>query len=187
MASTTSISESIVVERRFENVHKYRWPAVQLNLWMLVMLGSAAAIVGIFANFVDIQKRLLLSIPWYFPYLITIGTLSIIYVGVLLVLIFQRRLLPSIVMIGGFTVFVLWMVGLFVISLELWGPSGNVNANCNLAVFNLNPKGQSENTLAWMEQRTICQAWQAGFAFSLIGAVFLLWIMAMAYQVFAGR
>ncbi len=29
------------------------------------------------------------------------------------------------------------------------------------------------------------QSWQAVFAFSLVGAIFLLWIMIMAYQVFA--
>jgi len=29
------------------------------------------------------------------------------------------------------------------------------------------------------------QSWQAVFAFALVGAIFLLWIMVMAYQVFA--
>lgn len=33
--------------------------------------------------------------------------------------------------------------------------------------------------------RGLGQAWQAVFAFALVGALFLLWIMVMAYQVFA--
>jgi len=89
-------------------------------------------------------------------------------------------------MIGGFILFVLWLVGLIVISVQLWGPSGSVSSNCNLAVFGTNPTGQSEHTLAWLAQKSICQSWQAVFAFGLVGGIFLLWIMTMAYQVFSG-
>ena len=103
----------------------------------------------------------------------------------LLWLIYRRRLLPSIVMIGGFILFVLWLVGLIVLSIELWGPNGSVSSNCNLAVFSQSPKGQSLETLAWLEQKSICQSWHAVFSFGLVGAIFLLWIMVMAYQVFA--
>jgi len=105
----------------------------------------------------------------------------------LLWLIYQRRLLPSIVMIGGFMLFILWLVGLIVISVQLWGPSGSVSSNCNMYVFGADPQptGQSLETLAWLQQRSICQSWQAVFAFGLVGGIFLLWIMIMAYQVFA--
>jgi len=96
------------------------------------------------------------SLLRYFPYYITVAALVVVFVGLLLYLIFQRRLLPSIVMIGGFVLFVLWMVGLIVVSIELWGPTGSVSSNCNLAVFNQNPTGQSLQTLAWLEQRSIC-------------------------------
>lgn len=99
-------------------------------------------------------------------------------------LIFQRRLLPAIVLIGGFVVFVLWLVGLIVVAVELWGPGG-VASSCQAQVFGLNPTGQTLQTLAWLEQRTICQGWQAVFALGLVGSIFLLWIMIMAYQVFA--
>lgn len=71
-------------------------------------------------------------------------------------LVYQKRLLPSIVMIGAFILFVLWLVGLIVVSIELWGPSGSVSSNCNLQVFNQNPQGQSLYTLAWLEQKNIC-------------------------------
>lgn len=120
----------------------------------------------------------------YFPYYITVSAICIIFIGLLLWLIFQRRLLPSIVMIGGFMLFVLWLVGLIVVSVELWGPSG-VSSNCNNQVFNSNPTGQSLETLAWLQQKSICQGWQAVFALGLVGSIFLLWIMIMAYQVFA--
>lgn len=70
-------------------------------------------------------------------------------------LIANRRLLPAIVMVGGFTLFVLWMVGLIATSVELWG-SGGVQSNCNLHVFNQSPSGQDIETLAWLQQKTIC-------------------------------
>ncbi|EOO01229.1 putative arginase-like protein [Phaeoacremonium minimum UCRPA7] len=184
MASTVT-SGSLVLERRFERVHKYHWPAVQLNVWMLIMLVASCTILGIFATFVQIQQQLQLNIPWYFPYYMTVSAVAIFFIGILLWLIFQRRLLPSIVMIGGFMLFVLWLVGLIVVSIQLWGPSGSVSGNCNIAVFNQNPKGQTLETLAWMEQKNICQSWQAVFAMGLVGAIFLLWLMVMAYQVFA--
>lgn len=90
-------------------------------------------------------------------------------------------------MIGGFILFVLWLVGLIVISVQLFGPNGSVNANCNLFVFGAEPKpkGQNLETLAWLQQRSICQQWHAAFAFGLVGTVFLVWIMVIAYQVFA--
>ncbi|KAK3994486.1 hypothetical protein QBC44DRAFT_44574 [Cladorrhinum sp. PSN332] len=186
-STVTSGSRSLVYSRRAlsERVHKYHWPAVQLNLWMLIMLIAACTIIGVFSTFISIQQTLLLPIPWYFPYYITVSALCVFFILLLLLLIFQRRLLPSIVMIGGFILFVLWLVGLVVISVQLWGPSGSVSSNCNLYVFNHSPKGQSLETLAWLEQRSICQSWHAVFAFGLVGAVFLLWIMIIAYQVFA--
>ncbi len=58
-------------------------------------------------------------------------------------------------MIGGFALFVLWMVGLVASSVELWG-SGGVQSNCNLQVFNQNPHGKTMETMAWLQQKTIC-------------------------------
>ncbi|KAK7739738.1 hypothetical protein SLS53_005708 [Cytospora paraplurivora] len=184
MASTIT-DDSAVYDRRVERLHKYHWPAIQLNIWMLFMLVASSAILGIFASFIQIQGQLKLGVPWYFPYYITVCALLMVFIALLLWLIFQRRLLPSIVMIGGFILFVLWLVGLIVVSVELWGPSGSVSANCNAAVYGQNPTGQTLQTLAWLEQRSICQSWSAVFALGLVGAIFLLWIMVIAYQVFA--
>ncbi|KAI1097564.1 arginase-like protein [Jackrogersella minutella] len=177
-------SGSLVFERRIARIHRYHWPAIQLNVWMLIMLAASCCIIGIFATFIGVQQQLDLYIPWYFPYFITVAALMIVYIGTLLWLIAQRRLLPSIVIIGSFMFFVLWMVGLIVVSIELWGPVGSVSSNCNLLVWSTSPVGNNQGTLAWLEQRSICQSWQAVFAFALIGCIFLLWIIVMAIQVF---
>ncbi|KAF6789690.1 hypothetical protein CMUS01_04599 [Colletotrichum musicola] len=185
MAASTLTSSSYYDRRVVERVHRYQWPGIQLNLWILIMTVASCLIIGVFASFIEIQQQLLLPIPWYFPYYITVASLVILFIGLLLWLVFQRRLLPAIVMIGAFMLFILWFVGLVVVSIQLWGPDGSISSTCNLAVFNRSPTGQNVDTLAWLQQRSICQAWQAVFSFALVGALFLVWIMVMAYQVFA--
>ena len=65
-ASYTTASGSLAyTERPVGRVHRYHWPAVQLNLWMLIMLIAACTILGIFATFITIQQQLLLPVPWY--------------------------------------------------------------------------------------------------------------------------
>ncbi|KAJ0342947.1 hypothetical protein COL154_011467 [Colletotrichum chrysophilum] len=178
MAASTLTSSSYYDRRVVGRVHSYQWPGVQLNLWILIMLVASCLIIGVFASFIEIQNQLLLPIPWsvtgtppppmrccgrnaddsrYFPYYITVASLVIIFIGLLLYLVYQRRLLPAIVMIGAFILFVLWFVGLVVVSIQLWGPDGSVSSTCNLAVFNRNPTGQSLDTLAWLQQRSICR------------------------------
>lgn len=120
----------------------------------------------------------------YFPYWITVASLMVLFLLLMLWLISQRQLLPGIVILGSFIQFVLWLVGLIVISIELWGSSGGVSGNCDLFV-NSNPsRGSNIQTLAWLEQRSICQSWIAAWAFELVGTIFLLWMMIMSYQVY---
>lgn len=69
MASDTTASGSLVYERRVGHVHKYHWPALQLNVWMLIMLIAASLIIGVFATFIQQQQQLKLAVPWYGPYL----------------------------------------------------------------------------------------------------------------------
>ncbi|KXJ90020.1 hypothetical protein Micbo1qcDRAFT_73444 [Microdochium bolleyi] len=175
-----------VTDRRHARVHRYHWPAIQLNVWMLVMLAASLCIIGVFATFIVTQQQLLLPIPWVFPYFITVSALTVVFIGLLLYLIAQRRLLPSIVIIGAFIMFVLWLTGLVVVSMELWGGggSGSVAGNCDALVFDAAPKGVSQATLAWLEQKSICQSWHAVFAFALVGCVFLVWVLVMAVRVF---
>lgn len=87
-------------------------------------------------------------------------------------------------MLGSFILFVLWLVGLIVISIELWGTSGVAN-NCSLYVNSMPFSGKSIETLAWLEQRSICQSWTAAWSFQLVGVIFLLWKMVLAYQVYS--
>jgi hypothetical protein len=70
-------------------------------------------------------------------------------------LISQRQLLPGIVIMGSFILFVLWLVGLIVISIELW--TGGVNSNCEIYVIGSESSGSSIETLAWLEQHSICE------------------------------
>lgn len=93
----------------------------------------------------------------YFPYFITVGSVAILFMGFIFWLIATRRLLPAIVMIGAFMLFVLWLVGLVIVSVQLWGPSGSIQSTCNLQVFNRSPHGLNQETLAWMQQKNICE------------------------------
>ncbi|KAI1763230.1 hypothetical protein GGR53DRAFT_373555 [Hypoxylon sp. FL1150] len=157
-ASIVTGSGSPVYERRtIARIHRYHWPAIQLNVWMLIMLAASCCIIGIFATFIGVQQQLGLYIPWYFPYFITVSCLMIVFIAALLWLIAQRRLLPSIVILGSFMFFVLWMVGLIVVSIELWGPVGSVSSNCSLLVWSQSPMGNNQGTLAWLEQKSICK------------------------------
>ncbi|RKF55394.1 hypothetical protein OnM2_090034 [Erysiphe neolycopersici] len=114
----------------------------------------------------------------YFIYWITVAAISIVFILAMLWLIAQRQLLPGIVMMGSFLLFVLWM---------LWGPTGSINSHCQLYVEHHSISGTSLGTLAWLQQHSICQAWQAAWAFQLIGCAFLVWIMTLAVQVYQGQ
>lgn len=145
--------------------------------------------MNLFAQFnkCGLANEVNVSSPYrQFPYWVTIGAVTLLFLGLILWLISQRSLLPGIVVIGSFILFVTWLVGLIVTSLELWGPVGNVNGNCQIYVMNVPVYGVSLNTLAWLEQSSICQAWKAAFSFELICTVFLLWMMLMSFQVYRG-
>ncbi|KAG4026184.1 hypothetical protein MFRU_044g00530 [Monilinia fructicola] len=163
---------------------KYRWPPLQLNIWILIMLIASSTILGIAAYFLAVQNQLHLGVPWYFPYWIVSATLGVTFLVMMLWLISQRQLLPGIVILGSFILFVLWFVGLIVWSIQLWGPTGSVNGNCNLYVTADPQSGATTSTLAWLEQKSICQSWIAAWAFQLIGVIFLFWMMIMSYQVY---
>ena len=112
------------------------------------------------------------------------GALTVLFVGIILLLVFQRRLLPGLVILGCFILFVLFLTGLVETSIQLYGPTGSVNSYCNAYKPSHGyQQGQGEATLAWLETQGICNDWKAAFAFYIIGTVFLLWMMVMAYQV----
>lgn len=83
-------------------------------------------------------------------------------------------------MLGSFILFVLWLTGLIETSILLYGPQESVSSYCNL----YRPStGESQATLAWLETNSICQQWKTAFAFEIVGTVFLIWMMVMAWQV----
>ncbi|MCJ1231011.1 hypothetical protein MMC12_007686 [Toensbergia leucococca] len=168
----------VIVRRR-----KYHWPEQQLNIWLLAMLISSGIILGIFADFISVQNQLGLPSPWLFAYEVTVSALAILFLVLILILISQRMLLPGIVILGSFILFVLWLTGLIETSIQLYG-TGNVNNNCQNYVTNDKPPAQpTVETLAWIEQNSICSAWKTAFAHNIVGTVFLLWMMIMSWQV----
>jgi len=180
--ASTELTMSEIIVQRVRT--KYQWPAVQLNFWLFIMLVASCTVLGISADFITVQKQLEIGIPWYFTYWICSAGLGIIFILLMLFLISQRRLLPGVVMLGSFILFVLWLVGLIVISIQLWGPEGSIANDCSLDVNGNEFRGQSVAALAWLEQSSICQSWKASWAFELIGTIFFFWMMVMAYQVY---
>ena len=124
------------------------------------------------------------------PYGITVGSLTVVFIFIMLGLIYQRRLLPGVVMIGSFILLVLYITGIIETAIQLFGPAGDVNAKCNLYVYSQrhNPQfqGQSIETLAWLQQNATCNSWLAVFSFWIIGAVFLVWMIVLGSMVARG-
>lgn len=120
------------------------------------------------------------------PFGIAVGALTVIFIWILLILIWQRRLLPGVVILGSFILLVLYITGLVETAIQLFGPAGNINGNCQRYITGQNPHDLSINTLAWLEQQSICQSWQAAFAFWIIGGVFLVWMIVLGSMVARG-
>ncbi|KAI4164992.1 MAG: hypothetical protein LQ342_001268 [Letrouitia transgressa] len=168
-------TEIVTVQRR----RKYHWPEAQLNLWLIIMIVSSAVLCGIFAYLISIQQSLHQGIPWILPYMVTTSSLSLLFLVVILGLISQQQLLPGIVVLGSFILFVLFLTGLVETSIQLYGPSGGVNTYCGS-----HPRGfDSDATRVWLANVSLCTDWRVAFAFLIIGTVFLIWMMVMAYQV----
>ena len=120
------------------------------------------------------------------PFGITVGALTVVFIIIMLILINQRRLLPGVVLIGSFILLVLYITGLIETAIQLFGPRGNINGNCNTYVTKNPQNDLSINTLAWLEQNSICQSWDAVFSFWIVGAVFLVWMLVLGSQVAQG-
>ncbi len=112
--------------------------------------------------------------------MIAISSLTLLFLFGLLGLINQRQLLPGIVVLGTFILFVLWLTGLIETSIQLYGPKGSVNSYCSAYKPS---SGPSQATLAWLETNGLCMDWKAAFSFLIVGTIFLLWMMVMAWQV----
>jgi hypothetical protein len=129
----------------------FPWPYISIPSYLIVEAPSSVNNNALCARIV------LTGVNRYFPYWITVASLTVLFIIVMLWLISQRQLLPGIVIMGSFILFILWVVGLIVISIELWGPTGSVNSNCQLYVSATASRGQSIDTLAYLEQHSICK------------------------------
>ena len=85
------------------------------------------------------------------------GALGIFFIILILILAAQRFLLPGIIILGSFILFVLWLTGLIETSLQLYGVVGNVDDNCQIYVVDNRAGGNNMQTLAWLTQKTICE------------------------------
>ena len=187
----------------------YYWPDQQLNFWILIMLAAGGLLIGVFASFIQIQHQTLQGIPWFvnesptfssrrtpltrlqcriMPFGIAVGSLTVIFILIMLGLIFQRRLLPGVVMLGSFILLVLYITGAVETALQLFGPQNDINTSCRNSVANTQSyfKGANAAALAWLEQNNICNLWDAVFAFWIIGAVFLTWMLVLGFTVARG-
>jgi len=92
-----------------------------------------------------------------FPFGITVGSLTLFFILIELILIAQNRLLPGVMMLGAFILLVLYLAGLIETAIQLFG-AGNVSTNCQRYVTNNPISGVSASTLAWLEQNSICKS-----------------------------
>ena len=103
-----------------------------------------------------------------FPFGIVTSSLTLLFLLAILVLAAQRMLIPGIILICSFILFVLWLTTLIETAIQLFGPAGNVNSNCNTYVTGQQYHGISVETLAWLTQNNICGCWKAVFSWALI-------------------
>ncbi|THC99887.1 hypothetical protein EYZ11_000585 [Aspergillus tanneri] len=157
--------------------------AVRLNIWIIIVLAASAICLGIFSWFMVVQSELQLGIPWLFPYMVVSGALGIFFIILILILAAQRFLLPGIIIIGSFILFVLWLTGLIETSLQMYGVVANVNDNCKIYVDDNHFGGDNLQTMAWLTQSTLCNCWRTAFAFELVNTIFFLWMIVMSWQV----
>ncbi|KAB8074692.1 hypothetical protein BDV29DRAFT_173129 [Aspergillus leporis] len=162
---------------------RYHWPELQLNIWILIVLSASAICMGIFAWLMSVQSEMRLGTPWLFPFMVVSGALGIFFIILILILAAQRFLLPGIIILGSFILFVLWLTGLIETSLQLYGVVGNVDDNCQIYVTDNRAGGNNMQTLAWLTQKTICDCWKTAFAFELVNTIFFLWMMILSWQV----
>src|SRR5699024_4642587 len=93
-----------------------------------------------------------------FPFMVVSGALGIFFIALILILAMQRFLLPGIIIVGSFVLFVLWLTGLVETALQLYGVVGSVNDSCKYWVEGNGIHGDSIEALAWLTQITICMS-----------------------------
>jgi hypothetical protein len=166
-----------------ETKRRYEWPELQLNIWIVIVLVGSSVNLGVFSWFMTVQTQMMLGIPWLFPYMVTVGSLGVAFIITILFLAAQRFLLPGIIILGSFIMWVLSLTGMIETALQMFGGQANVNSNCQNYVTNQKYYGNTLETLAWLTQNNICNCWRAAFAFELVCTLFFLWMIIMSWKV----
>jgi hypothetical protein len=73
-----------------------------------------------------------------------------------IIMIAQNRLLPGVMMLASFVLFVLFLAGVIETATQLFG-TGQVSSSCHAYVNNNDVRGLSLDTLAWLQQDSICK------------------------------
>lgn len=92
-----------------------------------------------------------------FPFGVTVGALLYVFLILEILLIIGRRLVPGVMILGSIILLVLFITGSIATGIQLFGNDANVNGNCDRFVDNDEQRGVSVNTLAWLEQDSICE------------------------------
>jgi len=159
-----------------------------MALWLIlfVIFVCSSVTLGTYSYFSYVQMRLTVGVPWYYPFFIDITSITLAFVVSLVVLYCIHMLLPIVVIIATFLLFVLWLTGLVKSSIELWGPLGSVNDNCVRFVYEAGFwRGATLDTLARIQQEGMCNLWKTAFAMEMIATLLLVWLFVMAWQVMA--
>ena len=65
--------------------------------------------------------------------------------------------MPNVMILLSFILLVLFITGIIATAIQLFGPDGNINGECQRYVNNNRPFGPTVNTLAWLQQKNICE------------------------------
>jgi Zn-dependent membrane protease YugP len=119
--------------------------------------------------------------PRLFPYGVTVSALALLFLLIILILAAQRLLIPGLILLGSFILFVLWLTLLIETAIQLYH-NANVNGKCE-TIQRQPVVGANFETLQYLTQINICNCWRAAFSFEIVGTVFFLYMMVLAWQV----
>jgi hypothetical protein len=118
-------TEMSASRERVTVIRRYPWPENMMNWWTIIMLATGGLLTGVFGTFMTIQSRMGLGTPWLFPYSVTVGSLTIFFIIVMIVLLAQNKLQPAWVMLACFILIALFLAGLIETAIQLFGNVSN--------------------------------------------------------------
>jgi len=165
---------------------EFAYPQGALNVIVILILATAGVLMGVFGTFLQIQSTMQLGVPWLFPYAVVVGALTVLFLVILAIMSNNNSLTPGIAMVFCFVLFVLYLTGIVETGVQLFG-AGGVSGNCNRYVSNSKVTGPTTETLAWLQQNSICQQWYTAFAFWLVGVLLFFFMFFFSLQIGSGQ